>query len=602
VAGTTVARLQAILSADTGQFDKAMDRSDSRMRGVGKSAFSMGTALKASVAGLATGGLAVGMMKTIDAASDLGESVNAVNVVFGDASQTILDFSERAAKEAGLSMRAFNQLVTPVGASLRNTGFAADEAARASVNLAKRAADMASVFNTSVDDALGAIQAGLRGEADPLERFGVGLSDAAVKAKAMSLGLAETEKELTANDKAQARLALIMQQTNKVAGDFSNTSGSMANQQRIAKAQFENLSATLGQKLIPIINKVLEVSIQFMGWAERNWPEFQRIVETAAGDAQAAFDAVWPTIEKVGNTILWIANNIVTPVLKPLFTTVIPDAARDTRDAFNFVANAADKVRDAFVWFRDKGGAAIGTLWAVAKKPLELLGDAFGKVRDSIKAIRDGIQWLIDKIPNIPKLPDLNFPSLPFGDPRDPSLGAGAIAKLTGGDATIDRALWDELGLARAMGLSLTSGYRPGAITANGTPSDHGKFPSKAIDVAGPSALMAAFFRRLIGNSGVKQAFYDPLGSIFGGALSGYREGGHSDHVHVATYDKGGILRPGLTLAYNGTGRDEYVTKAGGVTVNVYGDVTGQDIVEKVRQGLIQIGRRNGGSALGGFA
>jgi hypothetical protein len=78
---------------------------------------------------------------------------------------------------------------------------------------------------------------------------------------------------------------------------------------------------------------------------------------------------------------------------------------------------------------------------------------------------------------------------------------------------------------------------------------------------------MAGFFRALIGNPRVKQAFYDPLGSIFGGALSSYREGGHSDHVHVATYDQGGYLKPGWNLAYNGTGAPEPV---GAGTVNIY--------------------------------
>ena len=76
---------------------------------------------------------------------------------------------------------------------------------------------------------------------------------------------------------------------------------------------------------------------------------------------------------------------------------------------------------------------------------------------------------------------------------------------------------------------------------------------------------MARFFSWLIGQRDVKQAFYDPLGSIFGGMLSSYREGGHSDHVHVATYDKGGYLRPGWNLAYNGLGRPEPV---GAGTVN----------------------------------
>lgn len=45
----------------------------------------------------------------------------------------------------------------------------------------------------------------------------------------------------------------------------------------------------------------------------------------------------------------------------------------------------------------------------------------------------------------------------------------------------------------------------------------------------------------------------------------GFAKGG------AVSYDRGGILRPGYTLAYNGTGADEYVGKGGGgMTVNIY--------------------------------
>jgi hypothetical protein len=214
----------------------------------------------------ALGGVAVGAKKAMDAASDLNESVNAVEVTFGKASKQVLDFSKVAATEAGLSMSQFNELVTPVGAALQNTGMSADEAAKASINLAKRAADMASVFNTDVADAMGAIQAGLRGEADPLERFGVGLSDAAVKAKAMAMGLAESEKALTAQDKAQARMALLMQQTTKFQGDFKNTSDSAANSQRILAAEMENLQASLGQALLPAMQMFMGILREVVGF------------------------------------------------------------------------------------------------------------------------------------------------------------------------------------------------------------------------------------------------------------------------------------------------------------------------------------------------
>ncbi|MDP9308345.1 MAG: hypothetical protein M3P15_08555 [Actinomycetota bacterium] len=115
---------------------------------------------------------------------------------------------------------------------------------------------------------------------------------------------------------------------------------------------------------------------------------------------------------------------------------------------------------------------------------------------------------------------------------------------------------------------------------------------------------MASFFRSLIGDRGVKQAFYDPLGSIFGGVLNSYREGGHSDHVHVATYDRGGWLKPGLTLAANWTGRAERVGGHGGNTYNTYlsfpGYVGDESVVAAVvRDAMESFQNRNGRPAFG---
>ena len=267
-------------------------------------AFKVG--LTAGIAGL--GVAALGIKSVTNAASDLNESVNAVTVTFGKASKQVLEFSEKAATEAGLSMREFNELVTPVGASLQNFGFSAEEAATASIDLASRAADMASVFNTDVSEALGAIQAGLRGEADPLERFGVGLSDAAVKAKAMALGLAESEKALTAQDKAQARVALLMEQTNRLAGDFKNTSDGLANAQRVIAAEFENIKAKIGSAFLPYIARGAAAVAGFLGEfdkAKGASAKFRVVVDSIKTAAGELFDAVRGAIAKVDWAAAW---------------------------------------------------------------------------------------------------------------------------------------------------------------------------------------------------------------------------------------------------------------------------------------------------------
>ena len=201
------------------------------------------------------------MTKGIDAATRLGESQNAVNQIFDESAASILDWGKANANAFGLSQASFNELVTPLGAMLKNAGLGLKDVSKWSIDLTKRAADMASVFNTDVDEALAAIQAGLRGEQDPLERFGIGLSAARVEARALADTGKDSAKALTDQEKATARLNLIMNQSADTAGDFARTSGEAANAQRIMAARTEELQAKIGQQLIPVQLKWQEVQL-----------------------------------------------------------------------------------------------------------------------------------------------------------------------------------------------------------------------------------------------------------------------------------------------------------------------------------------------------
>lgn len=244
-----------------------MDRLRAKFSSTADSLASTGRRIAKGIAiGVAGGVAALAVLgnKAINMASDLRESVNAVKVVFGPAVDKIRDFGKTSAESFGLSQRAFNQLATPLGAMLRNAGLGADQAALSTINLTKRAADMASVFNTDVSDAMTAIQAALRGEADPIERFGVNMSAVAVQAEALAMGINKSWNEMKPQERAAARLSLFFKQTERVAGDFANTSGEMANQQRIAAARAEELAAKIGMVLLPVKAKAIELATIFM--------------------------------------------------------------------------------------------------------------------------------------------------------------------------------------------------------------------------------------------------------------------------------------------------------------------------------------------------
>jgi hypothetical protein len=122
----------------------------------------------------------------------------------------------------------------------------------------------------------------------------------------------------------------------------------------------------------------------------------------------------------------------------------------------------------------------------------------------------------------------------------------------------------------RLMGAHVSSGLRPGSITSSGNRSYHGF--GRAIDLIPPSM---ALFNYLVGRYGkfAREIIYSPAGGrqIWNGRQHMYTgdvRADHYDHVHLALakgglvprkYDTGGVLPPGYSLAFNGTGANETV-------------------------------------------
>lgn len=212
----------------------------------------------------AIGGMAVKQ------ASDLSESVNAVNVTFGTAAEGIRKLGEQAATSVGLSNSEFNGLAVRFSAFAQTVAGPGGDVVSTIDGMTKRAADFASVMNLDVNEAAQIFQSGLAGETEPLRKFGIDLSAAAVEAYALANGIVDSAKEMTEADKVQARYGLLMEQTAKTQGDFANTSDGLANSQRIAAAQMKDAGAKIGTALMPPLAKVVSMFASLAGWASQN--------------------------------------------------------------------------------------------------------------------------------------------------------------------------------------------------------------------------------------------------------------------------------------------------------------------------------------------
>jgi hypothetical protein len=191
------------------------------------------------------------IMPAIKAASDFEEATSKVNVIFGRTSKTIKAFAENAARDLGQSKQAVLDAAGTFGAFGKAAGLAGEDLGLFTTDFITLATDLASFNNTTPEEAVQAIGAALRGEAEPLRRFNVLLNDATLKAEAMKLGIYDGSGALTAQQKILAAQAAIYKQTGDAQGDFILTQDNLANKTRTLDALFKNLQIRLGQELLP---------------------------------------------------------------------------------------------------------------------------------------------------------------------------------------------------------------------------------------------------------------------------------------------------------------------------------------------------------------
>jgi len=244
--------------------DTGLNKAQQALKGIGGPAGKLGNILKASVVpGLiaAAGSVLVftkGLMPAIQAASDLQENTSKIGVIFGDAGKAVTDFAKTAAREIGQSQNQVLAAAGTFGTFGKAAGLAGDQLATFTTDFITLSADLASFNNTTPDEAINAIGAALRGESEPLRRFGVLLNDATLKAAALELGIYSGSGALTAQQKILAAQKVIYEQTGDAQGDFERTSDGLANQQRILSAQFENVKTKIGELLLPVFSTLVK--------------------------------------------------------------------------------------------------------------------------------------------------------------------------------------------------------------------------------------------------------------------------------------------------------------------------------------------------------
>jgi len=369
------------------------------------------------------GAIAVGGYKAAQQASDLNETINKTNVIFGQASKSVQSFATSAAKNLGMANQEALDFAATFGGLGKMAGKTGDDLGKFSTDLVQLTADMASFNNANPAEVAVALGAALRGESEPIRKYNVLINDAAVKAEAMAMGLYKGTGNLDQQAKVLATHRLIMKQTTDQQGDFNNTIDSAANQQKILTATIKDATTKIGQAFLPVLEAVLPMLVKFGEFASDNAGLIAAMavaLGTLAGAIVTANIAMgaWKTISLVTAGINYALAASFTAVQIATGIGIIAVAAgtaafiaykKSMQGAVaetNNLANASTNLSGAFIGpqlspdelaRRTKEFNGLGNNIGGAKKEVESfakalkdkLGEALDQAKDALKSAKD---------------------------------------------------------------------------------------------------------------------------------------------------------------------------------------------------------------------
>ena len=288
--------------------------------------------------------------KSVGLAVDFEESLSKSQQIFGDMAKFVEAGAKDAATAVGLSQAEFLEAASGFGIFGKAAGLGGRELNSFSQDLVTLAADVASFNNLRPEEALEKLQAGLRGSNEPLQSIGVLINAAAVETKALELGLADANGEISEGNKILARSELIYEQLGKsgTLGDFARTSGGLANTQRILTARFKNLGIALGKVLLPIAEKASRVIGKLLTVGEKLQQVYNE--QGLSGLFKTLVNGLLNIREKIVSTVFELAPKVgkAIKVMGPILAKAV---IKITKQQVRLLAKLGNKFID---WIRPK--------------------------------------------------------------------------------------------------------------------------------------------------------------------------------------------------------------------------------------------------------
>ncbi len=230
--------------------------------------------------------------------SDLTEAENKTKEVFKNMSGDVLTWSETSLDKMGMARSTALDAVSLYGGMATAMGLTRKKATDMSKSLTELSVDLASFHNTSLDQASTALKSIFTGETETLKNYGIVMTEANLKAYALSQGIKTNYTEMTQAEKVQLRYNFVLNASKDAIGDYERNCGEAASQMKKLPEALKELATSFKDNVEPAITPVITALngaiVSFGKWSETT----KNVVTVTA----VTIAALGPLVSIVGKT------------------------------------------------------------------------------------------------------------------------------------------------------------------------------------------------------------------------------------------------------------------------------------------------------------
>lgn len=255
-------------------------------------------AANATMIGAAGVAIVGGMYKMAEGAAETEAAFASLNQIAGSVvANKVKEWAKDGAEQFGMSERdifKYSTSLANIGASAKMSETQMQDFISTHLTLA---ADLSAFANTSPSAVMQDLQAAYAGSAETLQKYGIFAQETNLK----NAIFAETGEKVTGMLTTQQRVMginlLAMEKGAQISGQYARESDSLSGQQARLKANFTNMSDTIGKAVLPAVTSLAEALIDMQDELAGAATVIATTIETS-GKLAEALDAIGGSSKK----------------------------------------------------------------------------------------------------------------------------------------------------------------------------------------------------------------------------------------------------------------------------------------------------------------